>query len=223
MMSFPESSPLSAWALLLLLVAGTPQPALSQQGSTFEAEFEISRSPSVVVLQYHQDIGMLAKPDPTPLLRIYGDGRYLVHYPSYMKKAGDWEGRISTAELATLVRSVIERRLLEFDARSVKGEIEAAELAAKRAARKAGQPIQLFEVSDKESTRMRVRLERHKPAGVIGVAGGPLDKEIVWWGLRHDLERYPQIRGLRELASLEVQLRDLTEAPGLVRLAREVK
>jgi hypothetical protein len=206
---------------MLLLVGGPP--VLAQQGGSFEAEFEFSRSPGVVVLEYHREIGMLTDPDPEPLLRIYGDGRYLVHFPPVMKRAGDWQGRIGEAELNDLIGSVVERRLLEFDAPSVRAEIEATELAGRLQTLRGGQAAQLFEVSDQESTRLRVRLQRYKPAGTHGVQGQPSEKEILWWGLRDQVRRYPQISALQELSALEDRLQALTEAPGLERLPREEK
>ncbi len=211
--------PIALLATGLFLSAGSPAVARDAGGAAAEVEF--SRSPSAVILQYHQDIDMLEQADPTPFLRIYGDGRYVVHYPRIMQKAGDWQGRLRAAELESLIRSLADGRLLELDGRAVRGAVEATERERRRAARAAGEPIRLFEVSDKESTRVRVTLERYKPAGVIGAAGEPLEKEILWWGLRHDSRRYPEVAGLRELADLERRLLALAEAPGLERIEGE--
>ena len=126
-------SPLALLAAGLYLAASAS--ALARPAGGPAAELEYSRSPSALVLQYHQDIDMLEQVDPTPLLRIYGDGRYVVHYPRIMKKAGDWQGRLQPAELEGLMRSLADSRLLEFDARAVRGEVEATERERRRAAR----------------------------------------------------------------------------------------
>ena len=65
---------------------------------------------------------------------------------------------------------------------------------------------------------MKVTLARYKPAGVLAKAGQPLAREIVWWGLRDDARRYPEVLALQQLAAFESRLRALVEAPGLERL-----
>ena len=93
-----------AYVLSLCLLA-TPvaaQPAAARNAppsdTALGAQVEITSDPSVIVLEYDQQIDMIAEHDPVPRLRIYADGRYVVHYPNYMKARGDWEGRLNTAK-----------------------------------------------------------------------------------------------------------------------------
>ncbi len=211
----PDLAPIAAWALIFALGGGV---AADGRATGAAADLTISRAPATVVLSYTRDVGMLSERDPIPLLRLYGDGRYVVHHPYWMQKAGDWQGRIESAELTALVRSLVDGGLLELDAGSVKAEMKAREQVRRKASSAAGQPVQLFEVSDKEGTRISVSLERYKAAGVLGAAGEPTTREIVWWGLRHDARRHPEIRVLLELASFEERLRSLVESPDLERL-----
>lgn len=211
----------AVYLLAAVCMLATSPPSRAQTGGSFAPEFTLSREDSAAVLEYSRDIDAIERPDPMPFLRIFGDGRYVIHYPTYMKMAGDWQGRLAVNELDALIQAAIESGLLEFDAIAAKNERWSRETARRDSLRAADLP-ELFEVSDKESTRIRLELEFYKPEGVIG-AGGPLDKEILWWGLREDSRLYPEFELLQNLASFEAELRALAEAPNLERLPREGK
>jgi hypothetical protein len=198
-------------------LSAATQPLGAQLGGGLDAEFAVSRDPSQVVVEYSREIGAIEQADPEPTLRVYGDGTFRVHYPRYMKRAGDWQGRLDLEQIDALVRSAVDGRLMEFNAVAVRMERRWRETARREALRAAGEPF-LFETSDKEGTRIRLRLERYKPAGVVGAPGLPVDREIVWWDLRTDVQLYPQIEILRALADLESELQALVETPDLERL-----
>ena len=68
--------------------------------------FQASENPSTVVMQLTQDVGV--EGDDTPLLRIYGDGRVLVHFPVYMRRAGDYGLRLDSTELDGLLQTFVQ-------------------------------------------------------------------------------------------------------------------
>jgi hypothetical protein len=214
----------TATAFLVLIWVSTflvAPAARGQNGGGFDAEFTISGDEGAVVLSYQRDIAALAEANPTPLLRIYGDGRYVVHYPPYMTMAGSYQGGITVDRLEALIRTAIDGGLLELDVEAVERERRLRE-AERHAMRRAANEPELFEVSDKESTRIRLRLEMYKPEGVIG-PGLPRETEVLWWGLREDAVMYPEIEALRRLASFESELLALVEAQDLERLPKEVE
>ena len=77
------------------------------------------------VIEYNLVHGMLAQPDPVPLLRVYGDGRVHVHFPAYMKRAGDYELLLNQVELDELLRQLDDNGIMSFDKARHAGETPA--------------------------------------------------------------------------------------------------
>ena len=82
-------------------------------------------SAAYLLISYSVQHEMLAENDPTPLVRIYGDGHVLVHRPSYMKQSGDYQMRISKENLQALCQQLINHRIMSFDQRLADDEINA--------------------------------------------------------------------------------------------------
>ena len=146
----------------------------------------------VVALQLHYDIG-IGSADLTPLVRIYGGGRVVVHFPAYMPAAGDYETNIDPDELRGLLRAV-----WQFDPANMVtriGEQEALErLADDRGDRSGG----FLDWSDEATTSLEVQL----PNGAR--------QSLVWTGLQRHARRFPRIPELRRLAEAERRLVDLS-------------
>lgn len=83
------------------------------------ADLFFDNSPGIVLLEYHQVQEMIAEPDAAPLLRIFGDGHVKIHFPVYMKRAGDYEMRLSDSELVTLLRELLQDGILDYDPATV--------------------------------------------------------------------------------------------------------
>lgn len=75
--------------------------------------FDFEATDDIPVIEYTLDQHMLAQRDPTPLLRVYGSGRVRVHFPVYMKKAGDYEMQLSHAELNALLRMLADKSVMD--------------------------------------------------------------------------------------------------------------
>jgi len=135
--------------LVLALTAFSQTVAVPAQLS-----YEVSSSPDVVVLQLSQDLG-IQDADETPLVRVYGNGRVAVHFPDYMRKAGDYELKLSAGAFRELVRTAADV-VLPFDSTAT----EALVLALEEEARDDGL---LFSVSDEATTIPEVRVARYRP------------------------------------------------------------
>lgn len=110
---------LAAAVLLALLTAcgdggGEPAPAAATKG-TFELPTETPPETQEPVLELSYEGGLIKNPDPTPFVRVYPDGRVLVHYPAYMKRAGDYELRLSDDELRDLLASFADGEVLTME------------------------------------------------------------------------------------------------------------
>ena len=56
-----------------------------------------------ILIEYHRYSSKLAERDPTPLVRLYGSGKLLVHFPHYMKRAGDYQTTLTQEEVDQLM------------------------------------------------------------------------------------------------------------------------
>ena len=177
-----------------------------------------SRRADVAVVTYRELLGEIGDADHGPILRLYGDGRMVAHYPAYMRRTGDYEQRLAPGELDRLLRSLADKGVLEFDAAAVRAATRASMTAARQRALRAGTPVTVFEAADAATTVIEVNLDRYRGAapGAREVRG--LAKRVVWTGLRADAEHHPDVAAIQELAACEQELRALRERPGFTRL-----
>ena len=94
------STRLASILLASALLAGS---AVAQTPSLRDPAVRYSRDPQAIVASFTEVLAEMDDPDPGPSVTVYGDGRVLVHYPHYMKRAGDWELRLSGEELDALI------------------------------------------------------------------------------------------------------------------------
>ena len=83
-----------AAALAVLLVAAVG-PALALAQTEPSVTIEYPTDPAAVVIHYAERIGEIGEADAGPSVTIYGDGRVGVHYPRYMRRAGELIGVFS--------------------------------------------------------------------------------------------------------------------------------
>ena len=156
---------------------------------------------SQLLLSYTQVHDMIAEPDKVPLLRLYDDGRVLVHYPMYMKKAGDYEQYIPAAEAMNLVAYFENGSLADFDRATLQEQKQRME-ALRRATDKT-----LYYISDDTHTVFQLYPE-----------DAERKRTITWTNLQWDNRRYPQITELEELANLESVLQGMMNDPDLEKI-----
>jgi len=171
---------------------------------------ELPANADTVVLEYTTVHHMLAEQDPEPLLRIFADGRVRVHYPVYMAKAGDYEARISAAELRGLLLYLAADGVLEFDPSATR-EQRAIAAAAERSAGR------LHHVSDVTETLIEIRLGSYRAADAQDVVTG-FRKSVRWPNVYTDAQRFGAIAGVQTLARAEERLRAFLNRPDLARV-----
>ena len=110
--------PLLAAAALLAVAAcdggagtGPTAGAKGSFGLRAEAPPEVQQP----VLELRYEGGLIQSPDPTPFVRVYPDGRVRVHYPAYMKRAGDYEMQLGDDELRDLLASFADQEVLTME------------------------------------------------------------------------------------------------------------
>lgn len=151
--------------------------------------FKYSETAAEPVIEYNLVHDMLAEPDPQPLLRVYGNGRVHVHYPVYMKKAGDYELQLSKSELNKLIRDLATDGIIDFDKAAIKHQRQQLEKQQHE------QTGTLFYVSDSSHTVINVRLEEYQKTPGTAKARN-LNKRFTWPDLEQDARRFPQSRAI---------------------------
>ncbi|NOQ90220.1 MAG: hypothetical protein GQ549_04670 [Gammaproteobacteria bacterium] len=134
------------------------------------------------VIHYQRNISMLAGIDDVVSLSVFASGRVHVHYPIYMKKAGDYEMQLDDVELTALIQSLSAKGLLDFNEKAVKEKIQAAE----NAKRKKGE---LLVISDAVETVVDIRLDefqKNKTSKKIT----KFHKQFKWKNIEQDAKRH---------------------------------
>jgi hypothetical protein len=153
---------------------------------------------------------MLADQDPEPLLRIYGNGRVHAHFPAYMKKAVDYEYRLSQSELIALLRSLSQDGVIDFDHAAVTAERKQLQDQQRAAG-------ELHHISDTTETIIDIRLDeyrRHPGARRIS----NLNKRFKWNNLQYDKKRFPQSNTLKGAAAGANRIQTLLDHPDMQRI-----
>jgi len=179
-------------------MAGTPAPA-----------FDYPRDPTYLVLQYTHTYDMIENQDPIPLMRVYGDGRVLIHYPVYMKRAGDYQLQLSDSELQQLLTKLDNAGALNLTAKageSVQAQINAAA---------AGQV--LHEVSDDTNSIIETRVSRMSPS-LSGKSSGQVNTRVVMKNVEARAPMHPGIPELQAMSVAEQHLQALTKDRRIVKL-----
>jgi len=192
--------------LLLLTAAVGMHPARA-------AEFSDT---SGLMIEYDYRPGGPSNNDPTPLVRVYGDGRLEVAIPWYRKDAGFYEGRLSTAELEALQASLESRGVLDLDPRSVAAERAIAE--TQMALSPAGGSAQ----TDTAEIVEVIRTDHEVSRFTFSLAGSPRQKTTTWKDLRSENERFGEmVNAYADLWNAHVRLEALSDHPSLVRIRRD--
>ncbi len=202
---------LTASTILFYSGAALPQNPPNDP-SAFQPMFEYSKDASTVVVSYTHILGGIGDADKGPSLKIYGDGHMVVHYPPYMKKAGEYTLQLTQGDLNRLLRSLIASKVLEFDAQAVRRSKFETD-----AATESSQPT-FYSESDAPTTTIEIRLTRYTPAGSFAQEVLDVDKKVSWTGLGSDARRYPTVNAIQGLRAAEQELRALMKHQNLKKI-----
>ena len=182
-----------------------------------QASFQYAQVPDTLVVEMRRTGGEIVDPDPIPLLRIYGDGSVRVHFPSYLKRAGDYELQLSRTEMETLLASLIEKQgLIGFDPLAVRRQKEEIAQQATTAAQLARTQGSVSKLMDGDTTVIEIHLDSYTASD--GITTTDLTKKISWYGLQWDAQQYPGVESLQKLAAAGRELLDLCEREDLVKV-----
>lgn len=199
---------------LVRSAVGMGVAALVWHGAAAAQDVDYPRDPQTVVASYTLAIGEIEDPDPGPSVRVYGDGRVVIHVPRYMKNAGDFQVQLSEAEMDAVMSSLGSTEVLAFDPAAVRrAKDDSLRLNRGGAASEAV----LVADTDPSITTIEVRV---RPAAAAGAPARPAEvrKKISWTGVESDAKRFPDVPAIQKLAAAKKRLDGLRERPDLQRI-----
>ena len=202
------------WLILAMVYAA---PVLSIDTSLHaKAHIEYSREPEKMLISFKEVFPEFAEQNPTPLIRVYGDGRVVVFHASYMKQAGQYEMLMPPGELEALLLQLTPV-LLNFDVANVRSQKRAEDGLLWAAASELSDVI-VFHDSDAEVSVFNLNIDTYWPNGPQGQMLSRPMLNRSWHGLRFDARDYPGIEPIQALMQAENTLRGLTQRQELVRV-----
>jgi len=186
-------------ALLLILVL--PITALAEQAQPLARHsWQLAKDPNLVVLELRRTPILLGEIDRTQTLRIFADGRVVVHQPAYLRAVGDYRGTLSAAELSDLLTKLDHQGLFALTEQALRQERQQRQ-----------EP--LFEIHDGMQTSISIRLANY--SAIDGSPTRTVDTTIAADHLQLKAERYPDAPRLAALAAAERSLLALVEKANL--------
>jgi hypothetical protein len=177
-------------------------------------------SPETPVIEFNRIIHSLADTASKPRLRIFGDGTVAVHFPPYMKRAGDYTLTLSSEALDDLLLTLGRLGVFHFDAEAMRAKKHQRIMRKNRqvASKDSKQPLRV--ILDADTTELHVNIDSFLPAAAGLSALGKVNNRIRWQGLKSDVTEFPELHELRELLEAEDLLEQLTFHPGLKKTTR---
>jgi hypothetical protein len=202
----PRRKPIIIWLILAMIYAA---PVISIDISPDpKATIEYSRDPGTELVLFREVLTEFADQDPTPLIRIYGDGRVVVFHAAYMKQAGQYEMMMSRVELEALLLQITPV-LMGFKTEDVNSQKEAMDELLWAAATDP-EDLVLFHDSDADISVFHLNIDTYQPDGTQGIRISKPELDRSWRGLRYDARDYLGIEPVQALMQAELSLRDLT-------------
>ena len=183
--------------------------------STAGFRFDDSAANTQPVIEFRQHVHMLADVDDRLTMTIYGDGRVLVHYPVYMKRAGDYEMQLDKDELVSLLSAMAANGVMDFDAEKTRERIHGKN-RANHARAKAGR-AELFEISDAVDSVIDIHLEEYRRNSGVA-ANKKFSRRFRWRNIEHDARRFRDeddiVRANSSVTDLRRLMKDARLKPG---------
>ena len=199
--------------------ANTVTVVAAEKGKIHAAGFKFTRngvakrsgtsSSAQPIIHYQQNIHMLSAVDDRPTFQVYGDGRVLVHYPVYMKMAGDYEMQLEEAELIDLLHSLSDNGVMDFDEKKHK----AGRRSEKQSLKVKGQ---YYAISDIVETVVEIRLDEYQK-NTSSKKIRNFYKKFKWDNLEQDAKRF---KNIKVLAQSNKSVSDMKKLMKDVRLTR---
>jgi hypothetical protein len=177
-----------------------------------------AREANKIILEYTLMISEIKDQEPTPLMRIFGDGTVNIHFPIYMKRAGDYYLQLSEQELEELVSFLDENGLFNFDAPKIrKQRNEKLRKLHAESIKNDSEPV-LFKTLDADTSIFIYNVEQYVTDHNGSLRVMPRRAKITWRGLKTDAKRFSSIKALTGLAAIEKRLKSIIDREDLIKI-----
>ena len=160
--------------------------------------FSLPTKGGQIVVRLVESIDGIESDEPGPTTTVYADGRVVVERPSYMKRAGRHETRLSPEALRVWLGALLETGISEFDAERSRGDKASAD-RARRLKRVGRVGTEVFARSSASRVDFELRVDVFRSPAKASGPSEEVRKKIEWRGLRGDVRRYPELEDLRGL------------------------
>jgi hypothetical protein len=195
-----------ASAIAFLIAAGSEAQDKAEQPS--DPLFEYSRDPDTVVILFDLRGGLR---EDVPVLRIYGDGRVLVHRD--IKQ--DFEMHLSDEEIQIWLRFLYDQGVLTFDAAIIRRSTAEIQRTQNLQRQSRGEPIASSTLVDVGPTIVEVRLKAFKAPEIDAEQINDFSHAAIWIQPATSAKEFPEIPELARLAEAVDALRELTKHTSL--------
>ena len=203
--------------LVALAVSLSVAGRVRAQTAPGEAIVEYSRDPTTLLVSLTELPGEVGSGEPGYSVEIHADGRVAVHFPRTSKRSGNYTSTLDPSELEQLMRSLVAKRFVEFDAPEVRAK-QRSLVAMRRAAIARGEVSRDYpRISDPSTIVIELRLDAYRPPDGSGAARA-VAKTVSWSGLRFDAQQYTELGELQDLAAIQAELEALMRHPDLKRV-----
>ena len=162
------------------------------------------------VVTLHFEDGHIGNADPTPFMRVHRDGIIRVHYPHYMKMAGDYELRLSSNEVSELIDGLYEKGLMTTDFEDVKRRCSDLDQLGRPSSITVHQAV----------TVLKLSLDNNDAPTPRAMGETNQLRTITWTSLKQDARRFSQVDEIQNLNAAVDLLLSLCNRPDLVRVSK---
>jgi len=180
-----------------------PAVDLEEGSNSSGPVIEFATKSDAMVLSFRQTGGLIDASDAPPLLRIYGDGRTLVHLPASSPRGGDFSFQLSHDELADLLKSLSDRGVMTLQPDDISTKIK--EALEERAKIQRGPAVRRM-IMDDVTTVFEIRLERYAAAGSQAPPQADFHSAFSWYALQQSAKEFEEVVELQQLAAAEREL-----------------
>jgi len=196
---------------------------ISNNSFAQKAIIEYSKNADEIILSFSETHGIMSGLKSKTTLDIYGDGTVKVFIPIFMKKAGNYQMKLGSEQLETLIQDLADKNIPEFDSQIVQSS---KRIISAQKQLSSSQPV-LHEVHDASVTTIELNLERYLKLTDNNSKDGELfdssnevlnmKKKIKWKGIRSDSIRFTDNVAIQQLASTHKSLTNMVNDPNLER------
>lgn len=164
--------------------------------SGFAAQDKPDPDPQTLVVHYAETPNLIAGIDRTPSLHLYRDGMAQIFYPEYMRRAGHYVVYLNQIEMDQLYDLLSDNNILAFDEVAIRHRMKVIQQSQTHSSEV------LSSISDVSKMTLVLYPGQFKLSDAKSFAQDE-PVQIIWSGLKQDIQSYPDIAALQSLRQIQ--------------------